>query len=152
MSQKLQHYGVNNDACATEINWALKTFVEMVRDGDEVPEHMLKFIADGVSRYLKNGQPWSKAISHHFSNQSVIGLMLAIEKRIGRGARTQIAAHWNCSASNITQMLKKPKDDPNGMIWQRYQFHKNIYLKMFEGRENVEMLNELTSMKREDES
>lgn len=150
--QKPQHYGINETSCGVEIDWALKTFVEMVHDGDDVPEHMLRFIADGVKRYLKYEQPWSRAISPEFSNQNAIGLMLAIEERMGWGAKTEIAAHWGCTVPRISQMLKKPKYDPRGMLWQRYQFHKNSYLKMFEKKTCADMLYELSLMKQKPKS
>jgi hypothetical protein len=145
VSQKPQHSGINEATCATEINWALKSFVEMVRDGDEVPHHLLEFIAGGVEKYLKGGKPWSSKVDSEFKNSNAIGLMLAIIER--GGSQLDIASHWGVTDPRISQMIALPEDDPRGLDLMRRNILKNSYLALYKNKNLSDMLNALSEMR-----
>lgn len=131
-----QHYGINNEKDAREIEWALRTFVERVRDGDEIPNHLLNFVADGVERFLKHGQPWSRKIDKSISNATLIGLMSAIEERGGK--RTEIATHARKTAGRITQLLAQQDIGS--------EFHKSMYLEIHKDSSLRDMLYHLETL------
>ncbi|MEZ9589899.1 hypothetical protein AB4302_02850 [Vibrio breoganii] len=133
---KPEHYGISNDCDVREIHWALRTFVDRVRGEDEIPEHLLHFIADGVERYLKNEQPWSKKRDKKIDNQGKVTLIRFILDN--GGERHDIAAHLNISTARVSQLLK---DNPNPL---HKDFHLAMWSRVFKGKSVADMLNLLS--------
>lgn len=137
-NSKLMHYGISNDDGLHAINSALKTFVERVRDGDDVPDDLLDFVADGVERYLKGSKPWSGKVDQEVKNASKYGLLLALSER---GAnRLDMAEHLGISENRVSEMLHKKLNQRD--------LHKNMYLHMFERKSIADMLIELETFRK----
>lgn len=131
-----QFYGIKYSKDAREINWALKTFIELVRDNrkNEISDDLLELVADGVDMFLKDGTPWTRAIDHKPENDNKIGLMLALNEL---GVKQQeLADDLGISKARVSQMLNnKPLADPRGFEVTGRNFHKSIYLKMYEKKQ-----------------
>ena len=139
------HYGISNDDDLHSINWALKTFVECVKDGDDVPDHLLKFVADGVERYLKGAQPWSRKRDPEIRKASKYGLVLAL---VERGVeRSAIAAHLGISENRVSEIINEPVPLKYRNLNQR-EFYKKMWLIQFKEKNTFDMLCKLEKFRK----
>ena len=139
------HYGISNDSNEQEIRWALKTFVQHVRGGEDVPDHLLEFVAGGVERYLKGAQPWSKKSDPEIRKARKYGLVLAL---VERGAkRSAIAAHLGISENRVSEIINEPVPLKYRNLNQR-EFLKKMWLIEFKGKKTFDMLCKLEEFRK----
>lgn len=137
------HIRVSRESDKREVNWALKTFVERVESNFEIPENLLRFVADGIKEFLKGGKPWLQAKDKSIEKAPLIALIQVCKERYSDITHTDIGDCIGTKKSGVSRLLNEVKAEDKIAI----NFHKNLYKAMYKNSNKAELLNALSDLK-----